>query len=257
VVKANPTDPRPRLFLARAQAASGDLASAVQTLRTATRVAPNESAIWASLGEALVQQANGSETADAQTAFRRTIALDPKALSARYHLARAKVMNGDVAGGVADWRSLAAALPPGDPAAVALLDQADRTAKAGRLVEIDQGDGAQTRTAQTQAAQVAPSPAEGGPNADQVQAQARAMQGQAPADQKAFIQTMVDRLAAKLKADPQDFQGWARLIRAYGVLGDTAKQTAARARAEALFKGNPQAMQAVRDAAAPPGALGR
>src|SRR5215469_16773912 len=44
-----------------------------------------------------------------------------------------------------------------------------------------------------------------------------------PAAQQAMIQTMVSGLAAKLKDNPQDAQGWAMLGRSYAVLGDTDK----------------------------------
>jgi cytochrome c-type biogenesis protein CcmH len=41
------------------------------------------------------------------------------------------------------------------------------------------------------------------------------------------IQAMVEGLAARLKAEPKDGEGWRRLIRAYTVLGDTEKAKAA------------------------------
>lgn len=44
-----------------------------------------------------------------------------------------------------------------------------------------------------------------------------------PAAQAAMIQNMVSGLAAKLKDNPQDAQGWAMLGRSYAVLGETDK----------------------------------
>jgi cytochrome c-type biogenesis protein CcmH len=44
---------------------------------------------------------------------------------------------------------------------------------------------------------------------------------------------MVDRLASRLKQNPDDKEGWARLAHAYDVLGETDKAQAARARAAA------------------------
>jgi cytochrome c-type biogenesis protein CcmH len=221
VVKARPTDPRARLFLARAQAASGDLPSAVETLRTAVRVSPPDADLYAALGEALVEQAQGAETPEAVAAFKKTAALDPNAFSARYHLARARIMSGDVAGGLADWRAMAAQLPPGDAATVALEQRIAATEKAGRLVETPI---AEAQAQSPQAAQVASAP---------------------PAQQRAMIQSMVDGLAARLKASPDDPEGWARLIRAYGVLGETDRLAAAKADAEAAFKGKPDRQKAL------------
>ncbi len=54
---------------------------------------------------------------------------------------------------------------------------------------------------------------------------------------------MVDRLAARLKAQPDDPAGWARLIRAYGVLGQTARRQEAVAAAQRLFKDRPDALK--------------
>ncbi|MFC1673699.1 tetratricopeptide repeat protein [Pseudomonadota bacterium] len=55
-----------------------------------------------------------------------------------------------------------------------------------------------------------------GPSAEQVQ-QAQDM---APDDQSAMIRSMVERLAGKLKDNPDDLAGWKRLAQAYSVLGD-------------------------------------
>ena len=64
-------------------------------------------------------------------------------------------------------------------------------------------------------------------------------QPSAPGQEAAFIQSMVDRLAARLKARPDDPQGWARLIRAYGVLHQEGPRQAAITEAQRLFKSRP------------------
>ena len=56
---------------------------------------------------------------------------------------------------------------------------------------------------------------------------------------------MVADLAARLKAQPDDAQGWQRLIRAYAVLGDNAKANAALKDARAALAKNPQALAAL------------
>ena len=38
-------------------------------------------------------------------------------------------------------------------------------------------------------------------------------------EKRAFVNSMVERLAGKLEKNPQDFNGWLRLVRAYAVLG--------------------------------------
>ncbi len=58
------------------------------------------------------------------------------------------------------------------------------------------------------------------------------------------IAAMVAGLAARLKANPDDAEGWQRLIRAYAVLGDQEKARAALADARKAFAGNRDALTA-------------
>ncbi len=62
-------------------------------------------------------------------------------------------------------------------------------------------------------------------------------------------QAMVAMLAARLKADPNDALGWVRLMRAYAVLGETAKAKEALATARKTFKDNADAQTAFATAA--------
>ncbi len=45
----------------------------------------------------------------------------------------------------------------------------------------------------------------------------------APADRQAMIEGMVATLDEKLRQNPDDFEGWMRLMRAYSVLKNEAK----------------------------------
>ncbi len=70
--------------------------------------------------------------------------------------------------------------------------------------------------------------------------------------QSQMIRGMVEGLAARLEAAPDDPQGWARLIRSYEVLGDTTARDAALARARKLFGSRPQDLALVESAAQAP-----
>jgi cytochrome c-type biogenesis protein CcmH len=59
------------------------------------------------------------------------------------------------------------------------------------------------------------------------------------------ISAMVAGLAARLKANPNDAQGWQRLIRAYSVLGDKTKAQAAWTDARAAMKSNSSASKSI------------
>ena len=58
-----------------------------------------------------------------------------------------------------------------------------------------------------------------GPSAEDVEA----AQEMSDAERSEFIQSMVDRLAERLKDEPDDLDGWLQLARAYMVLGDNEK----------------------------------
>jgi cytochrome c-type biogenesis protein CcmH len=195
-------------------------------MRKATRLEPKQAGLWADLGILLLMQGQGEETAPSGEAFRKALSLDPQNAAARYHLARARIAAGDVDGGLAGWRALLADLPSGAAERQALQQEIDATAKAGHLIAPPP---AQPTPAPQQPAQAAP----GG-------------------DQKAFILSMVQRLAEQLRQDPNDPAGWARLIRSYAVLGEADKMRQAQDQARRQFKGQPDVLKTLDNAASAP-----
>jgi cytochrome c-type biogenesis protein CcmH len=57
-----------------------------------------------------------------------------------------------------------------------------------------------------------------------------------------MIAAMVDGLAQRLKANPQDAPGWVRLVQSYVVLGERAKALEALGEARRHLAGNPSAL---------------
>jgi cytochrome c-type biogenesis protein CcmH len=213
LVKERPNDVQAREYLGRAELASGDAVAAAEAFRVAARLDPKNAEVQVLLGEALTAAAEGgTPPAEAEAAFRRALALDPKNVGARFLLARHQVATGRKAEGLAAWRALLAELPEGDPRRAAL---ATVIAQAGG----------------------------GGPAANIAEAQG--------SDQAAFIKGMVASLAARLEQNPDDPEGWARLVRAYRVLGDQAAQTRALERARKLFAGRPQDLARIEAEARP------
>lgn len=211
IVAERPHDPSAYEYLGRAQMASGDPYAAARSFATAARLAPGRADLLAAEGEALTLDNQGKVSDPAHTAFAAALKLDPGNAAARYYLGRAKIAVGDTRGGLAEWRLLLATLPASDPRRP-LLES-----------EIDAGG----------------APARPAPPAD----------GPAPG-QMAFIQAMVAQQAAQLRANPDDVQGWARLVRSYGVLGDAAAQARTLATARLRFAGRPDALKLI-DAEAP------
>lgn len=67
--------------------------------------------------------------------------------------------------------------------------------------------------------------------------------------QMEMIRGMVEGLAQRLKANPEDPEGWVRLVRAYAVLGDAAKRDAALNEARARYAAKPEVLQQLDEAA--------
>ncbi|HEY9080379.1 c-type cytochrome biogenesis protein CcmI [Magnetovibrio sp.] len=72
-----------------------------------------------------------------------------------------------------------------------------------------------------------------GPTAEQMQD----AQQMTPEERQAMVQSMVQRLADRLKENPDDLAGWQRLAQAYRVMGDTAKLAEAEAQIARLQGG--------------------
>lgn len=213
VARSEPNNPELYRNLAIARMASGDAAGAAEALRKAVRLAPERAELWTALGEAFVTSEEGQVGPDARTAFTQALKRDPKNLSARYHLAKGEIADGKLEAGLSGWRAVLADLAVDDPRRPVLAAEIDRTAKAGRLVD------------------AAPQAAAAGEVTPEM------------------IQGMVEGLAQRLAAAPDDPEGWIRLVRAYAVLGDVARRDAALKDASERFKDQPRVLAALRQAA--------
>lgn len=201
-------DPELYRFLAMAESSANNPGAAVRALRRAVALAPERADLWTLLGEAYASQAGEVDDA-AEEAFREALKRDPKAVEPRFYLGRQRVLSGDRAGGVADWRALLAELPPADPRAEVV------------------------RRAIAEAESMPAPPAQPGFSGDQM----------------AAIRGMVEGLATRLKTNPDDPEGWVRLVRAYAVLGDTAQRDAALATARGRYADNPGILNQLAQAA--------
>lgn len=215
LVKERPRDAQAREFLGRAELEAGDPIEAAAAFRQAIALEPRRADLQVMLGQALIAGAEGAPPPEAETAFRQALALDPSDLPARYFLARTQIARGERAAGLAGWQALRAELAPDDPRRATL--EADM----GRVLAGDTGGPGEAAN-------------------------------QGGGDQAAFIKAMVDRLAARLKTAPDDPDGWARLVRAYRVLGDRSAESQALDRARKLFAGRPADLAKVEAEAARP-----
>jgi len=161
----------------------------------------------ANLGEALVVASLGQVTEEARAAFERAADLAPDDPRPKFYLALGLGQEGRRDEAIAAWHALLDGAPPN----AGWVDAA--RAELARLEAAD-GGGAL------------------GPTAADIEGAA----GLPPEERLAMIEGMVASLAARLEADPDDADGWARLIRSYMVLDrpDDARAALTRARAAVL-----------------------
>ena len=204
------------VLLGRTFASLQRFADARDAYNHAIALAPKEPRLHAELGELLVATAEGNVTPEAQAEFAKS-GDDPRA---RFYGAEAALQRGDRVAAATTLKALLADAPANAPW---------RDAVAERLAEI---------TSAEKPAGAPPPASTDGPAAGPTTKDVAAAQSMSPEERQAMIRGMVDRLAARLEQNPNDKEGWARLARAYDVLGETDKAAAARARAAQIPSGN-------------------
>jgi cytochrome c-type biogenesis protein CcmH len=233
-LKTNPGDPEGWRLLGAARYSLGQFGAASDAYGRAATLAPARGDLQSALGEALTLAANGTVTPAAKTAFAKAAAADPGDARARYFLGVARDQAGDHAGAVDAWVALLKSAPA----------DASWTADVRRtLVQV--AAQANIPLAGRLPAEAATAPGALPTPSASATAAVKAMP---PAAQAAMIGQMVDGLAARLKANPQDPDGWLRLIRVRMVQGDTAAAVAARNAAVAALT-DPGQRAAVADGA--------
>jgi cytochrome c-type biogenesis protein CcmH len=218
-LERNPEDGRGWEVLAPVYMRLGRYEEAAQARRNVVRLLGSTAAREADLGEALTGAANGVVTADAKAAFERALALDATEFKARYFTGLAAEQDGRPAEAAKLWRALLDSAPPG----------------ANWLAFVQESLKRVDPNAPPPAAQLP------GPSPDDV----AAAETLTPEQRMAMVQGMIDRLAERLKADGRDADGWARLLRAYMVLGERERAAAALADARRALDGDPEGLRRI------------
>lgn len=151
------------------------------------------------LGESFIAAANGLVTREARDAFAKARSMDPDSVPARFYAGLAAKQDGHADEAARIWRDLIAAAPPEAEWVNTVRDAL------ARLDEPPTSDGSQSLGD----------------------------------EQVAMIRSMVAGLAARLKIDGGDPDGWLRLIRSYNVLNDRRSAETAAADARQALAGDP------------------
>ena len=250
-LKTNPQDAEGWRMLGWSYFQTERFAEAATAMKRATTLDPKNPEYFSMLGEALVMASKdgGGLPPDAKAAFDTALTLDPKDARARYFRAVAMDLDGQHAAALDNWFALLADTPADAPYAADVREVIRNVGK-------DNGIEVEKRLAATSPAP----PAKGfatdgadvaaagipGPTREQMQAATALPKGA----QDAMVQGMVDGLEAKLKANPNNAQGWIMLMRSRMQLGETAKASAALQGVLAAFKNDGESARKLREAAA-------
>lgn len=243
-LEKNPNDGEGFRMLGWSYVMTGQPEQAIAPYKQALRLLPGNPQVLSGYGEAVVGVAKGAVTNEARSLFAKALKLDPTEPRARHFEALWLAQNGKEGQALEQWIALANSGPADAPWQADVLRQIDETAR-----KLGSDVSARLKVAPVQGA------AGGMPPIDpQAMQAANAM----PAgDRQAMIDGMVEGLAAKLRQDPKNPEGWAKLLRSRMVLGqqEQARSDLATARkALAANKAGLAKVEAIAREAGVPGA---
>lgn len=207
----NPDDGKGWDVLAPIYFSTMRMADAETAYRNAIRLLGPSPARLDGLAETLMATAEGVVTEDARKTLEQSLALKPDNPRARFYVALSMEQAGKTEEARAAFEALAKESPAGAPW---LPLVSEHIAKNGG------------------APVVATNPqAPGGPTSEDVAAAENMQAG----DRSQMIRGMVESLDAKLAENPDNFEGWMRLVRSYAVLNDKNRAADALKRGLATF----------------------
>ena len=203
-MQANPRDAEGWRMLGWAQFNKQNYAASAEAYAKAVEIDPANIDYRSAYAESLVQTADGIVTPKAQSLITEVLAKDPKNFRARFYDSLAQEQAGDKTGALDRWIALLAASPEG---------AGWREDVIARIVNLGKATG---RDVSAIVASASPS------TSVITDAQKSAIQAPPEGDQTAMIKGMVAKLADRLKTNPNDADGWIKLIKSYQVLNDPA-----------------------------------
>jgi cytochrome c-type biogenesis protein CcmH len=224
-LKANPDNPQGWVMLARSYKVLGRLQEAEEAYAKAGQLVETDPDLLADYADLLAARADNSLEGRPLVLINKALALNPMHPLSLMLAGNAAYRQGNFAAAVNYWEKLLTVLEPGSPDAQQVeTDIAEARAKAGMP------GAAKTSSAGATAAPEAATEAGKLPPVDVAAA------GPMTPEK---INQMVERLAERLKANPDDLAGWARLAQAYKVQKRLAEAEQAYIKAGKLVDGNP------------------
>jgi len=235
-VAERPDDLQGQRLLARNEASLGNYVAAREAQEKVVELLGEAvtPADLTNLADIMVIAAGGFVSPEAESTLMRALALDPKNGVARYYMGLMFAQVGRPDATFRAWQSLIDEGPNDAPWIAPVRGQIEEVA---RLAGVDYT---------LPALDAAP-----GPDADQV----RAAQEMTEEERNEMIRGMVAGLSDRLATEGGTPEEWARLISAYGVLGEMSRAQAIYEEAQQVFANVPEALQVIRSGAKNAGLL--
>ncbi|MFC5758655.1 c-type cytochrome biogenesis protein CcmI [Rhizobium sp. GCM10022189] len=213
---ARPADGRGWEVIAPVYLKMGRFDDAAKAYRTALRLNGASVSRLEGLSEALMATSNGAVTSEALDELKQILALEPDNPRARFYIALSLEQAGQAEAARGAFEALAKQSPADAPWLALVNEHIARN-----------GGTASAPVAPPAAGSAAPD----GPTAEDVAAAGTMSSG----ERQQMIRGMVESLDARLSADPDNFEGWKRLLRSYAVLNDKDRAAGALKRGLAAF----------------------
>jgi cytochrome c-type biogenesis protein CcmH len=222
-LKANPDNPKGWAMLARSYKVMGRLQEAEDAYAKAGKLIETDPDLLADYADLMAARAGGNLAGQPLVLVNKALALNPLHPMSLMLAGTAAYRDGNFAAAISYWENLLSVLEPGSPDAQQVeTDIAEARAKAGMPPSAK--------------ATSSPSATEAGADASKLPAVDPAAAGAMTPER---INQMVERLATRLKTNPDDLAGWARLARAYKVQGRLAEAEQAYGKAGKLVDSDP------------------
>jgi cytochrome c-type biogenesis protein CcmH len=229
-VAERPEDEQGLRFLVRSEAALGNLVAArqAQAQLIAVKGAAATAADHALLADLMINASGGYVSSEAEAALRAALERDAREPSSRFYLGLYMMQVDRPDAAFRLWDALLNESTPEAPWVPTIRAQIEElAARAGVRYTLPPEQGAP------------------GPSAADI----AAAEGMDPEAQQEMIRGMVAGLAQRLATQGGTEQDWARLINAYGVLGERDKAQEVWTEAQAVFAAEPERLAVVRAAA--------
>lgn len=221
------------LMLGRSAVSVGQFSRAAKAFAQALQRKPDSPQILVDYAESVMFMNEGRVSTDALAALEKAHDLNAANPKARYYMALEKAQSGNLNAALQEWIDLLAISLPDAPwvrTVRAQISNAAAELKIDPKTLIPSDEARRIGEDIRSAANTRPAPP--GPSREDMEA-ASEMTAE---DRQEMIKSMVQRLADRLKENPDDRQGWLRLSNAYKVLGDVEKAAEAMSNANRLAK---------------------